>query len=31
MPRKRQLFFIASELEEGRNPCRNDTVRGGAR
>ncbi|MCC8136262.1 MAG: hypothetical protein LUG91_00705 [Ruminococcus sp.] len=24
MPRERQLFYIASELEEGQHPCRLD-------
>ncbi len=27
MPHRRQLFFIASELEEDQNPIRRDTVR----
>ena len=27
MPRSKQLFFIASELEEDRNPVRHDTIR----
>lgn len=26
MPRERQLFYIASEIVEGEDPCRNDTA-----
>lgn len=30
MPRKRKLFYIASELTEGSDPCRRDIfIRGG--
>jgi len=29
MPRRLQLLYIASELEEDRNPCRHDTIKGG--
>lgn len=29
MSRPTQLFYIASELEEDRNPCRRDTIKGG--
>lgn len=29
MPRRLQLLYIASELEEDRNPVRHDTIKGG--
>lgn len=29
MPRRLQLLYIASELEEDRNPVRHDTVKKG--